>query len=66
MLAEGRSLSELLEIARRVYGPPENIYATQNGVYACLGALRGRPWGDTARAAEIRRVANEVVRGVKA
>jgi hypothetical protein len=63
MLAEGRSLSEVLEIARRVYGPPENIYAKQDGVYACLGALRGRPWGDTARA-EIRRVANEVVRGV--
>ncbi len=62
MLREGRTLRELLTIAERVYGTPGNVMERQAGMLACLGALRGRPWGDTGRAEEIRRIATETLR----
>ena len=65
MLREGRSLSELVTIAERVYGPPANVNAKSANVLAVLGTIRRRPWGDEKRAEEILRVTAEVIGGAK-
>lgn len=65
MLAEGRTLSEVLETARRVFGPPPNIVAKSGTFCLTLCALKAIPGSflsDEMRA-EIRRVGAEVVRG---
>lgn len=61
MLKDGRCTRELDEIALRVYGPPERIYDRQFNRLLVLGALKGRPWGDTARLEEIREAARGVL-----
>lgn len=63
MLAPGRTLAELVAVAERVYGPPANINVKVANVYACLGALRGRTWGEQnpETVARIRAAAREVV-----
>lgn len=68
MLAEGRTLAEVLEVSRRVFGPTETILQRSNNFVQVLAVLKKipGPWMDEPRALEIRRVANEVVRGVKA
>lgn len=66
MLAPGRTVAEVLETSRRVYGPPENIL-TKSGNFCltlcALKAIPGKFLSDEMRA-EIRRVGAEVVRGV--
>ncbi len=65
MLAEGRTLAEVLETSRRFFGPPENIVAKSGNFCLCLCALKAIPGkflSDEMRA-EIRRVGAEVVRG---
>lgn len=65
MLAEGRTVSEVIETARRVYGNPANIVAKSGHFCLCLCALKSIPGSfltDEMRA-EIRRVGTEVVRG---
>jgi len=64
MLAEGRTLAEVLETARRVFGPPPNIVAKSGNFCLALCALKSIPGSflsDEMRA-EIRRVGAEVVR----
>jgi len=65
MLAEGRTVAEVYEVARRVFGPPENIVTKSGNFCLCLCALKAIPGKflpDEMRA-EIRRVGAEVVRG---
>lgn len=64
MLAEGRTLSEVVEVARRVYGF-STVLEKSNAVVQTLVVLKNipGPWLDTPKALEIRRVAAEVVRG---
>lgn len=65
MLAPGRTLAEVLEVSRRVFGPPANIVAKSGNCCLTLCALKSIPGGflsDEMRA-EIRRVGGEVVRG---
>ena len=66
MLAPGRTVSEVVEVARRVFGPPENILTKSGNFCLALCALKAIPGkflSDEMRA-EIRRVGAEVVRGV--
>jgi len=65
VLAPGRTVAEIYEISRRVFGQPENIVTKSGNFCLCLCALKAIPGGfltDEMRA-EIRRVAGEVVRG---
>ena len=65
MLREPRTLAEVFETSRRVYGEPENTPARWGNYILTLCALKGIP-GDflsDAKRAEIRRTAVEVVRG---
>ena len=65
MLAPGRTVAEVLETSRRVFGPPENIVAKSGNFCLALCALKtipGKFLSDEMRA-EIRRVGAEVVRG---
>ena len=66
MLAEGRTLAEVLEVSRRVFGPTETILTKSNNFVQTLVVLKNipGPWLSEPRAEEIRRVAREVVRGV--
>lgn len=64
MLAPGRTLAEVLEVSRRVFGPPANIVAKSGNCCLTLCALKSIPGKfltDEMRA-EIRRVGAEVVR----
>ena len=67
MLREGRTLSEVLEVSRRVFGPADTILVKSNNFVQVLCVLRSvpGPWLSEPRALEIRRVANEVVRGAR-
>jgi len=65
MLAEGRTIAEVLETSRRFWGQPVNVLTKSNNFLLTLCALKGVP-GDfltTEERAEIRRVGAEVVRG---
>lgn len=64
-LAPGRTVAEVLETARRVFGQPQNIVEKSGNFCLCLCALKAIPGAfltDEMRA-EIRRVGAEVVRG---
>jgi len=65
VLAEGRTVAEVLETARRVFGEPQSITEKNAGFVQTLVVLKRipGPWLSEPRAAEIRRVAREVVRG---
>lgn len=64
MLADGRSLAEVVEIARRVFGF-DSVLTKSNAVVQTLVVLKNikGPWLAEPKAYEIRRVAREVVRG---
>lgn len=63
MLAPGRTLAEVVETARRVYGF-DSILTKSNAVVQTLVVLKKikGPWLSEPRAEEIRRVAREIVR----
>lgn len=68
MLAEGRTLAEVMETSRRFFGPPVTTNEKACNYILTLCALRGIPGkflSDEERLA-LRRIAGEVVRGVPA
>ncbi len=55
-----RPFRDILKVGEIVYGPFENIYAKQSAYLFSLGVLKGRPWGDWKKEAEIRAAADKV------
>ncbi len=57
MTAPVRPFRDILKVGELVYGPFANIYERQSAYLFSLGVLKGRPWGDWSREAEIRSAA---------
>lgn len=68
MLAEGRTIAEVLETSRRFFKPGDSMTERHNAYILTLCALKGIPGeylSDEDRLA-LRRIGAEVVRGVPA
>lgn len=60
MTAPVRPFRDILRVGELVYGPFANIYERQAAYLFSLGVLKGRPWGDYKKEAEIRAAAAKV------